>query len=159
MVTMEQRLSWVSRILAVWGGKMAANIQSDTSLWLHNKLGQWILQLFPIWMAISLHHSISALKYSKLPLFKLANQDQIRYIWDTPPLTVVACLSNQTIIVYDPSLYFGSLSGTSNDSWTGGSIVSQLNPDILKKIRNCFQVGSHLEKKKFLDVLLTQLSI
>ena len=30
--------------------------------------------------------------------------------------------------------------GTSNDSWTGGSIVSQLNPDILKKIRNCFQV-------------------
>ena len=33
------------------------------------------------------------------------------------------------------------LQGTSNDSWTGGSIVSQLNPDILKKIRNCFQVG------------------
>ena len=159
MVTMEERLSWVSRILRVLGGKMAANIQSDTSLWLHNKLGQWILQLFPIWMAISFHHTISVLKHSKLPHFNLANQDQIRYIWDTPPLTVVACLSNQTIIVCDPSLYFCPLSGTSNDSWTGGSIVSQLNPDILKKIRNCFQVGSHLEKKKFLDVLLTQLSI
>ena len=31
-------------------------------------------------------------------------------------------------------------SGTSNDSWTGGSIVSQLNPDILTKIQACFQV-------------------
>ena len=30
--------------------------------------------------------------------------------------------------------------GTSNDSWTGGSIVSQLNPDILTKIQACFQV-------------------
>ena len=36
------------------------------------------------------------------------------------------------------------LSGTSNDSWTGGSIVSQLNPDILEKIKNCFQVGTRL---------------
>ena len=31
-------------------------------------------------------------------------------------------------------------SGTSNDSWTGGSIVSQLSPDILVKIKHCFQV-------------------
>ena len=30
--------------------------------------------------------------------------------------------------------------GTSNDSWTGGSIVSQLNPDILVKIQHCFMV-------------------
>ena len=30
-------------------------------------------------------------------------------------------------------------SGTSNDSWIGGSIVSQLNPDILVKIQHCFQ--------------------
>ena len=29
--------------------------------------------------------------------------------------------------------------GTSNDSWTGGSIVSQLNSDILVKIQHCFQ--------------------
>ena len=38
------------------------------------------------------------------------------------------------------SLLILILSGTSNDSWTGGSIVSQLNPDILEKIKNCFQV-------------------
>ena len=30
-------------------------------------------------------------------------------------------------------------SGTSNDSWIGGSIVSQLTPDILVKIQHCFQ--------------------
>ena len=30
-------------------------------------------------------------------------------------------------------------SGTSNDSWIGGSIVSQLGPDILVKIQHCFQ--------------------
>ncbi|TRY79357.1 hypothetical protein TCAL_07076 [Tigriopus californicus] len=28
--------------------------------------------------------------------------------------------------------------GTSNDSWTGGSIVSQLNPELLVKIEHCF---------------------
>jgi len=39
----------------------------------------------------------------------------------------------------DTSLWLHNKLGTSNDSWTGGSIVSQLNPDILKKIRNCFQ--------------------
>ena len=32
-----------------------------------------------------------------------------------------------------------NFSGTSNDSWTGGSIVSQLNPEILVKIQHCFQ--------------------
>lgn len=31
------------------------------------------------------------------------------------------------------------ISGTSNDSWTGGSIVSQLSPGILIKIQHCFQ--------------------
>jgi len=39
----------------------------------------------------------------------------------------------------DTSLWLHNKLGTSNDSWTGGSIVSQLNPDILKKIRTCFQ--------------------
>jgi len=39
----------------------------------------------------------------------------------------------------DTSLWLHNKLGTSNDSWTGGSIVSQLTPDILKKIRNCFQ--------------------
>ena len=31
------------------------------------------------------------------------------------------------------------MTGTSNDSWTGGSIVSQLNSDRLVKIQHCFQ--------------------
>ena len=41
------------------------------------------------------------------------------------------------------SCYFLKISilGTSNDSWTGGSIVSQLNPDILVKIQHCFMVS------------------
>jgi negative elongation factor A len=39
----------------------------------------------------------------------------------------------------DTSLWLHNKLGTSNDSWTGGSIVSQLTPDILKKIRSCFQ--------------------
>jgi len=39
----------------------------------------------------------------------------------------------------DTSLWLHNKLGTSNDSWTGGSIVSQLNPDILVKIKHCFQ--------------------
>lgn len=62
--------------------------QSDTSLWLHNKLG-WFLD-------------------SSFHMIRIAICD--------------------------------IFSGTSNDSWTGGSIVSQLNPDILAKIQSCFQV-------------------
>ena len=42
-------------------------------------------------------------------------------------------------ILSDTSLRLHNKLGTSNDSWTGGSIISQLNPDILKKIINCFQ--------------------
>eukprot|EP00095_Tigriopus_kingsejongensis_P012407 maker-scaffold755_size101758-snap-gene-0.26 protein:Tk12407 transcript:maker-scaffold755_size101758-snap-gene-0.26-mRNA-1 annotation:"negative elongation factor" len=38
----------------------------------------------------------------------------------------------------DTSLWLHNKLGTSNDSWTGGSIVSQLNPDILLKIEHCF---------------------
>ena len=38
----------------------------------------------------------------------------------------------------DTSLWLHNKLGTSNDSWTGGSIVSQLNPDILVKIQHCF---------------------
>ena len=40
----------------------------------------------------------------------------------------------------DTSLWLHNKLGTSNDSWTGGSIVSQLNPELLNKIQNCFQV-------------------
>jgi len=39
----------------------------------------------------------------------------------------------------DTSLWLHNKLGTSTDSWTGGSIVSQLNPDILVKIKHCFQ--------------------
>jgi len=39
----------------------------------------------------------------------------------------------------DTSLWLHNKLGTSNDSWTGGSIVNQLNPNKLKDIRNCFQ--------------------
>ena len=71
--------------------EMASNIPaSDTSLWLHNKLG-------------------------------------------------VILNFNLAVIIFYISTPFSL--GTSNDSWTGGSIVSQLNPDILKKIRTCFQVS------------------
>jgi len=38
----------------------------------------------------------------------------------------------------DTSLWLHNKLGTSNDSWTGGSIVSQLTPEILVKIQHCF---------------------
>ena len=50
-------------------------------------------------------------------------------------LEYAVCVSVNLLFVYNLTF-----SGTSNDSWTGGSIVSQLNPDILEKIKNCFQV-------------------
>ena len=106
---MEERLSWVSRILTVWGGKMAANIQSDTSLWLHNKLGQWILQLFPIRVPSSIHHSISVLKHSKLPHFNLANQDQIGYIWYTSTDSCGLPVKSNNHFVWSLSLLLFSL--------------------------------------------------
>merc|ERR1712083_1035907 len=56
----------------------------------------------------------------------------------------------------DTSLWLHNKLGTSNDSWTGGSIVSQLNPDILKKIRNCFQ---DLQPQVKLKLLLSFLHI
>merc|ERR1711892_150626 len=56
----------------------------------------------------------------------------------------------------DTSLWLHNKLGTSNDSWTGGPIVSQLNPDILKKIRNCFQ---DLQPQVKLKLLLSFLHI
>jgi len=56
----------------------------------------------------------------------------------------------------DTSLWLHNKLGTSNDSWTGGSIVSQLNSDILKKIRNCFQ---DLQPQVKLKLLLSFLHI
>ena len=79
---------------------MASGSQSDTSLWLHNKLGNIInCQRFTFW-ALFIRHSTSE-------------------------------SSNILKLLF---------SGTSNDSWTGGSIVSQLTPDILVKIQHCFMV-------------------
>jgi len=42
--------------------------------------------------------------------------------------------------------------GVSTDSWTGGNIVSQLSPDVLVKIRHCFQ---DLEPQVKLKLLLS----
>jgi len=56
----------------------------------------------------------------------------------------------------DTSLWLHNKLGTSNDSWTGGSIVSQLNPDILEKIKNCFQ---DLQPQVKLKLLLSFLHI
>uniref|UniRef100_A0A8D8QBK1 Negative elongation factor A n=2 Tax=Cacopsylla melanoneura TaxID=428564 RepID=A0A8D8QBK1_9HEMI len=38
----------------------------------------------------------------------------------------------------DISLWLHNKLGTSNDSWTSGSICSQLNPEVLKNIKDCF---------------------
>ncbi|VVD00415.1 unnamed protein product [Leptidea sinapis] len=38
----------------------------------------------------------------------------------------------------DTSLWLHNKLGTSNDSWTTGSICTQLNPEVLKNIKDCF---------------------
>lgn len=38
----------------------------------------------------------------------------------------------------DTSLWLHNKLGTSNDSWTGGSICSQLNTEVLRNIKECF---------------------
>ena len=48
-------------------------------------------------------------------------------------------LSNDEVSKNNNWRYFFCLVGTSNDSWTGGSIVAQLNPDRLVNIQHCFQ--------------------
>lgn len=49
----------------------------------------------------------------------------------TKELIISSVCTHQKLLLY--------FVGTSNDSWIGGSIVSQLNPDILVKIQHCFQ--------------------
>lgn len=39
---------------------------------------------------------------------------------------------------YDIALWLHNKLGTSNDSWTSGSICSQLNKDVLRSIKDCF---------------------
>lgn len=38
----------------------------------------------------------------------------------------------------DTSLWLHNKLGTSNDSWTSGSICTQLNAEVLKNIKDCF---------------------
>ena len=38
----------------------------------------------------------------------------------------------------DTSLWLHNKLGTSNDSWTGSSICSQLNTEVLRNIKDCF---------------------
>lgn len=38
----------------------------------------------------------------------------------------------------DTCLWLHNKLGTSNDSWTGGSICSQLNAEVLRNIKDCF---------------------
>ena len=80
---------------------MASGSQSDTSLWLHNKLG----------------------KSSKTHV-------KIR------PLSNIQKCQKVSRLIFPFSI---PIAGTSNDSWTGGSIVAQLNPDRLVNIQHVFQ--------------------
>nr|CAG4649471.1 EOG090X08WB [Scapholeberis mucronata]SVE93717.1 EOG090X08WB [Scapholeberis mucronata] len=50
----------------------------------------------------------------------------------------------------DTSLWLHNKLGTSTDSWAGGSICSQLNPEVLKNIQECFVELQTQVKLKFL---------
>nr|CAG4636306.1 EOG090X08WB [Eubosmina coregoni]SVE69898.1 EOG090X08WB [Eubosmina coregoni] len=50
----------------------------------------------------------------------------------------------------DTSLWLHNKLGISTDSWTGGSICSQLNPEVLKNIQECFVELQTQVKLKFL---------
>ncbi|XP_054712532.1 negative elongation factor A-like [Uloborus diversus] len=54
----------------------------------------------------------------------------------------------------DTSLWLHNKLGTSNDLWSGGSICSQLNQDVLKNIRECFlDLQSQVKLKLLLSFL------
>nr|CAD7575334.1 unnamed protein product [Timema californicum] len=44
----------------------------------------------------------------------------------------------EQVLDSDTSLWLHNKLGTSNDSWTGGSICSQLNSEVLRNIKDCF---------------------
>lgn len=52
----------------------------------------------------------------------------------------------------DTSLWLHNKLGTSNDSWTGDSICSQLNSEVLRNIKVCF---SDLQTQVKLKLLLS----
>ena len=54
----------------------------------------------------------------------------------------------------DTSLWLHNKLGTSNDLWAGSSIISQLNQDVLKNIRECFiELQSQVKLKLLLAFL------
>ncbi|KAF8789812.1 Negative elongation factor A like protein [Argiope bruennichi] len=54
----------------------------------------------------------------------------------------------------DTSLWLHNKLGTSNDLWSGGSICSQLNQDVLRNIRECFiELQSQVKLKLLLSFL------
>lgn len=56
----------------------------------------------------------------------------------------------------DTSLWLHNKLGTSNDLWSGGSIISQLNQDVLRNIRECF---ADLQSQVKLKLLLSFLHV
>lgn len=57
--------------------------------------------------------------------------------WIVNNLTCSQC-EMATVRDSDISLWLHNKLGTSNDSWTGGSICSQLNSEVLRNIKDCF---------------------
>ena len=53
-------------------------------------------------------------------------------------------------VIQDTSLWLHNKLGTSNDSWAGGSICSQLSSEVLKNIQECFVELQTQVKLKFL---------
>lgn len=70
----------------------------------------------------------SLLVESESPLFSFALR--------SPLNSSVSIMAN--VRDSDTSLWLHNKLGTSNDSWTGGSICSQLNAEVLRNIKECF---------------------
>lgn len=69
-----------------------------------------------------------------------------------PNLKVYCCSDVMTTHLNknDTSLWLHNKLGNVNDLWSGGSICSQLNGDVLKNIRDCFPDLQSLVKLKLL---------
>ena len=68
----------------------------------------------------------------------------------TPPCLQAVQPKMATVRDSDTSLWLHNKLGTSNDSWTSGSICSQLNTEVLKNIQECFVELQTQVKLKFL---------
>lgn len=69
---------------------------------------------------------------SELFIYNFRNSSSVSYhfLWRS---SVMANVRDS-----DTSLWLHNKLGTSNDSWTGGSICSQLNSEVLRNIKECF---------------------